>query len=224
MIKAILYDCDGVLIDSEHGLSKIAAKSLNSKFNLPARPEDFSPYIGMGEDKYIGSVVEKYGGIYVLEMKEQIYSDYISLAPEFVLPFDNVAETVTFFKKCGLKQAVASSADIPKVEINLQIAGLEKDVFDAIVTGSDITRKKPDPEIYLAACAKCGISPTDCIVVEDAISGVQSGVSAGMKVIGYTSSVSEDRLLQAGADYCVGNMNELRELIIQLNGDMKDCD
>lgn len=224
MIKAILYDCDGVLVDSEHGLSKIAAKSLNSNFNVPAIPEDFYPFIGMGEDKYIGSVVEKYGGTYVLEMKERIYNDYIALAPEFILPFDDVTETVAFFKKNGLKQAVASSADIPKVNVNLRIAGLENGVFDAVVTGSDITRKKPDPEIYLKACSKCGVEPSECVVVEDAISGVESGVSAGMKVIGYTSSVTEDRLRQAGAKFCVNNMNELKELIIQLNGESNESD
>lgn len=213
MERAVLFDCDGVLVDSEAGLSKIASFVLNNHFNIPSVPEDFNPYIGMGEDMYIGEVVRKYNKTYILEMKEEIYNQYINLALQYVNPMEGARELVLKLREEGFKVAVASSADIQKVDINLKILGLDHSDFDAVITGSVVKNKKPDPEIYLTAAKSCGVQPGNCIVVEDATSGVTSGKSAGMKVIGVTSSVAASILKSFGADFTVDTMIDLHEVI-----------
>ncbi|MHB1453620.1 MAG: HAD family hydrolase [Saccharofermentanales bacterium] len=209
MYKAIIFDCDGVLVDSEKGLSEISAAVLTDYFGLPAVPADFMPFIGMGEDMYIGEVVRKYSGIYTPEIKSTIYNEYIARAPGVVKTFEGLAELLLKLKSEGYLLAVASSADVPKVNVNLSILGLGYDFFDAIITGSDVSHKKPDPEIYLLAASRFDINKSECVIVEDAISGVLSGINAGIDVIGFTSSVSAGRLLGAGAKVCIDDVNEL---------------
>lgn len=213
MERAVLFDCDGVLVDSEAGLSKIASFVLNNHFGIPSIPEDFNPYIGMGEDMYIGEVVRKYNKTYIFEMKEEIYNQYINLALQYVNPMEGAREMVLKLREEGFKVAVASSADLQKVVVNLKILGLDHSDFDAVITGSDVKNKKPDPEIYLTAAKSCGVKPENCIVVEDATSGVASGKSAGMKVIGVTSSVAALILKSFGADFTVDTMNDLYGVI-----------
>jgi len=213
MERAILFDCDGVLVNSEEGLSKIASLVLNKYYNIPAVPEDFAQYIGTGEDTYIGGVVEKYGGIYIQDMKRKIYEEYNILALQYVPPMTGAKELVGRLRREGNKVALASSADLTKVNINLNILAMNHSDFDVVITGSDVTKKKPDPDIYLIAADRCGVKPENCIVVEDATSGVLSGKRAGMKVIGITSSVSDRVLKSFGADCTVATIQELDEVI-----------
>lgn len=213
MERAILFDCDGVLVDSEDGLAKIAAFVLNNYFDIPAVPEDFAPYIGTGEDTYIGSVVKKYGRIFSQEMKKAIYTEYDNLAIRYVSPMEGAKELVARLRREGFKVAMASSADSRKVHINLTVLGMTPSDFDAVITGSDVKKKKPDPDIYLTAAKRCGVGPENCIVVEDATSGVTAGKSAGMKVIGITSSVPDEVLRSYGADFIVSTLKEVDEVI-----------
>lgn len=213
MKRAVLFDCDGVLVNSEEGLAKIAAYVLNHYFNIPAVPEDFAQYIGTGEDSYIGGVVRKYGREYIYEMKNKIYEEYGRLAAEYVPSVAGGRELIGALRRQGYKVALASSADQTKVDINLKILGMDRKDFDAVLSGSDVAKKKPDPDIYLTAASYCHIEPCDCIVVEDATSGVQSGKSAGMTVIGIPSSVPPEILRSFGADHIAETMEKLDEVI-----------
>ena len=213
MEQAVLFDCDGVLVDSEEGLSKIASFVLNRHYDIPAVPEDFTQYIGTGEDTYIGGVVRKYGREYLLEMKKKIYEEYDNLAPQYVPPIEGAKEIILKLRGEGFKVALASSADLKKVNINLKILGLDHADFDAVLSGNDVEKKKPEPDIYLTAAKRCGAKPGNCIVVEDATSGVISGKRAGMRVIGLTSSVEGSVLASFGADHTVKTMAELYEVI-----------
>jgi len=216
MERAVLFDCDGVLLDSEGGLSIITADFLNKNFGIPAKPEDFLPFIGTGEDSYIGGVVRKYGFTYTLDMKKNVYMEYINNAHLYIKPFEGAKDFIKKLRMEGYKVALASSADKVKVEANLKIMDMDRSDFDAVITGSDVDKKKPDPEIYFVAAASCGIDPGNCIVVEDAVSGVLSGKNAGMKVIGFTSAVSADVLIGHGADHTVSDFQELDEVIHEI--------
>lgn len=217
MFDTILFDCDGVIVDSEKGLSMIAADVLRSTFGIPAIASDFREFIGMGEDGYIGGVVRKHGGVYTIDMKEEIYRQYIERAPSTVESFPGTKDILSRFKSEGFRIAVASSSDFVKVSINLKVAGLEPEFFDAVITGSDVEKKKPDPEIYIKAMNACRSSAERCVVVEDAISGITAGVRAGMKVVAYTSSLSETDLLNAGAFAAVAGPVGLYEVIHEYN-------
>jgi HAD superfamily hydrolase (TIGR01509 family) len=117
---------------------------------------------------------------------------------------------VEFVHACrarGLKTAVATSADRVKLEGNLREIGLPADRFDACITGDDIVRKKPDPEIFLKAAAAVGLPAGRCVVVEDAPNGIRAAKAAGAGCIGVTSSFPAERLREAGADPIATDMH-----------------
>ena len=198
-IEAILFDMDGVLVDSEIPLMKCCIEHLRGKYGIEAKLEDFNDFVGMGEDAAIGGVVEKNGGTYLPQMKDECYEIYIRLAGSIVDAAPGMDKALFDLKK-KYRLAVASSADRRKVVTNIGVIGVDESVFDAVITGSDITNKKPDPEIYLKAAAAVGVAPENCMVVEDAVAGVLSGKAAGCYVVGVKGSFGKEELIAAGAD------------------------
>jgi beta-phosphoglucomutase len=96
-----------------------------------------------------------------------------------------------FIQRCRdrqLKLAIATSADEVKMSVNLQEVGLAKNIFDAIVNGLEVERKKPFPDVFILAANKLGLQPENCLVVEDAINGVIAAKAAGCKCLALTTS------------------------------------
>ena len=210
--QAVLFDCDGVLVDSEPALARIAALAL-ADLGIPARPEDFAPYVGMGEDAYIGEVAKKYGFPYSQAMKQHVYDKYIEVCQQWVPPMPGAVALIRLLRQAGFRLAMATSADRVKANANLQILNLGDAGFDAIVTGDEVTHKKPHPAIYLTAAARCGVQPEQAWVIEDARSGVQSGKAAGMRVIGLCGTLPTAPLTAAGADAVVTHLREVPALL-----------
>src|SRR3974390_2019684 len=174
---------DGVLTDSEPLINR-AAITMFAEKGLEVLPEDFSPFVGMGEDRYIGGVAEKYK--FPLEIpaaKRRTYEIYLDLVPGHLEVFPGAQRLVAACRKAGLLTAVASSADRIKISANLQKIALPIQSWDAVVTGEDIAAKKPAPDIFLKVARKLGQSADACVVVEDAINGVQAAKAAGMRCV-----------------------------------------
>ncbi|HPJ20721.1 MAG TPA: HAD-IA family hydrolase [Clostridia bacterium] len=205
--KAVIFDMDGVLVHSEDAMKTTAIESLR-RFGINPTKSDFVEFTGMGEDAFIGGVAGKYGLEYTTEMKDYAYMLYVERARELVEVFDGVKEVLLKVRNLGLKVAVASAADLIKVRTNLACIGLDVDFFDALVTGSDVEKKKPDPEIFQKAALLIGIIPENCMVVEDAKSGIMAAKAAGMSVIGITTSFSVKELETVGPDYIVNDIKE----------------
>ena len=198
-IEAVLFDMDGVLVDSEEYIRRAAVLMFQEK-GYQVAPEDFLPFTGMGENRYLGGVAEKHRIPFDLEReKARTYVIYADLVRGKLEPLDGVHEFINTCLERGLKLAVASSADPVKVNINLDEIGLERSLFQAIVTGLDIEHKKPAPDIFLKAAELMGADPQRCLVVEDAISGVVAGKAAGARVLALTTAFSPDEL--SGADW-----------------------
>ncbi len=196
-IEAVLFDMDGVLVDSEEYIRSAAVQMFQEK-GYQVAPEDFLPFTGMGENRYLGGVAEKYRIPFNLEKeKARTYAIYADLVRGKLNPLDGVHEFINTCRKQGLKLAVASSADLVKVNINLDEIGLERSLFGAIVTGLDIEHKKPAPDIFLKAAQLLDVQPSRCLVVEDAVSGVEAGKAAGARVLALTTSFSDDKLSKA---------------------------
>jgi HAD superfamily hydrolase (TIGR01509 family) len=197
MIKGVLFDMDGVLVDSEMFICK-AAILMFKELGLNVKPEDFHPFVGMGENRYIGGVAEKYGlKIEIEKVKARTYEIYSNIVKGNL---GSLPGAISFVAKCrnkGLKLALATSADRIKMEVNLKEICLSADSFDTIITGVDVKRKKPFPDIYLKAAEGLGLQPEDCLVVEDAVSGIKSGKKAGCKCLGVTTSFDADALIKA---------------------------
>ncbi len=207
--NAILFDMDGVLVDSEKVITKAALLCL-TEFGINASEADFKPFTGMGEDRFIGGVAEKYGAAFVPQMKARTYQIYESIVKDEIYIYPGVLKTLEALKQSGLSLALASSADMIKVRANLRVAGIGFELFDAVLTGESVTDKKPDPAIYLLAAQKCGFPPQNCLVVEDAVSGVLAAKSAGCACAAVTTSFDAKTLKAAGADYIIPEISHLR--------------
>lgn len=198
-IEAVLFDMDGVLVDSEMYIRQAAMDMFREK-GYQVDQADFLPFTGMGENRYLGGVAEKHQIPFELKKdKARTYEIYEGLVKGRLSPLPGVHTFIANCRKRGLKLAVASSADPVKVNINLDEIGLERDLFAAIVTGLDIRHKKPAPDIFLKAAHLIGTNPSFCLVVEDAISGVAAGKGAGARVLALTTSFSAEEL--SGADW-----------------------
>lgn len=210
-IKGIIFDMDGVLVDSEPVIEAAARAGL-AEFGVNALPEDFTPFVGTGEDSYIGGVAEKYGVPYRLEMKTRVYRIYLEIVESELGLFVGVPELLEKLKRRGYRLALASSADRIKIDANLKAAGIGHDFFEVILSGDDVERKKPHPDIYLKACAELKLDPKKTLVVEDALNGVQAAAAAGCLCCGVTGSFSAEALKAEGADYIRENTASLINL------------
>ncbi len=197
--KAVIFDMDGVLTDSEPVINAAAIAGLR-EFGVESVHEDFLPFVGAGEDRYIGGVAEKYGKVYVPEMKRRVYEIYLEILPERLGVFPGVHEFLEKLRAAGLLLAVASSADRIKVEANLRTARIPLAWFKTVVTGEDVEKKKPAPDIYLRAAWLLGVEPATCCVVEDAINGVLAAKAAGMRCAAVETSFKAAELRRAGCD------------------------
>lgn len=197
MIKGVLFDMDGVLVDSETFICKAATEMLR-EHGIVAEPEDFKPFVGMGENRYIGGVAEKYNlKIDITEAKGRTYQIYEIITRGQLDPLPGAVEFVTLCRNKGLRLALATSADMIKMDVNLKEIGLSKDDFHSTVNGLEVERKKPFPDIYIKAAENLGLKPEECLVVEDAVSGVMAAKAAGCKCLAVANSFDKAALKEA---------------------------
>lgn len=193
-MKAVLFDMDGVLLDSEEYICKAGIEMFKEK-GFEVSPDDFLEFTGMGENRYLGGVAEKNRIPFELEKdKARTYEIYGEIVAGKLTPFDGVVDFIEKCRRRGLKLAVASSADPPKVNINLEEIGIPASTFGTVVTGLDIEHKKPSPDIFLKAAENLGVDASECLVIEDAISG-----GSGREGCGSKSAGTHHLLLQRGA-------------------------
>jgi len=196
-IRAVIFDMDGVLTDSEP-LINAAAIAMFKEKGLEVLPADFIPFVGAGEERYVGGVAEKYHfPLDAAAGKHRTYEIYFELVPTQLEAFPGVHELVNSCQKAGLRVAVASSADRIKVAVNLQKIGLPIESWDAVVTGELVQHKKPAPDIFLLAAQTLGVTPAECVVVEDAANGIQAAKAAGMRCVGVAHTLASESLQAA---------------------------
>ena len=196
-IRAVIFDMDGVLTDSEP-LINAAAVAMFKEKGLVVQPEDFLPFVGTGEERYVAGVAEKYDfPLDAPAAKRRTYEIYFNLVPSQLQACPGVLELVDACRKAGLLVAVASSADEIKVRANLEKIRLPMKFWDAVITGEAVMNKKPAPDIFLTAAKKLGVHPPECAVVEDAVNGVQAAKAAGMWCVAVAQTFPPDRLGEA---------------------------
>lgn len=212
MLKGILFDMDGVLLDSEDYITRAAILMFQEK-GFTVQASDFKPFTGMGENRFLGGVAKKYDLPFDLEKdKARTYAVYEEITRGKLKPLKGVREFIERCRQRHLKLAVATSADAVKMRINLRETGLEEALFDTLVNGLEVEHKKPHPEIYLLAASRLHLHPGECLVVEDALSGMKAARAAGCKCLAITSSFRAEEFDQA--DWVVGDLSEAPEACI----------
>lgn len=198
---------DGVLVDSEWFICE-AAVQMFTELGLTVERDDFLPFVGAGENRYLGGVAEKYDYPLNIETaKARVYTIYDEIIPGKLEALPGVNEFILLCRNRGLKLALATSADKSKMDINLSEIGLVGDVFDVKVNGLDVERKKPYPDIYILAAEKLGLKPEDCLVVEDAVNGIEAGRKAGARTLALTTSF--DSSFFSDADWIAEDLSKV---------------
>lgn len=199
IMKYILFDMDGVLVNSEPVIMKSATDALRHG-NIESTHDDFIPYIGSGEENFIiGPCTKGNKENLIDELMEKMFQNFEDNIHEMMV-FESARPLIDELKTLGYTIALVSSAARRKLIASLNAAGIDPEKFSVILSGNDVTEKKPSPQPYLLAAEKLSADPSECIVIEDAISGVKSAKSAGMTCFAVTTSFGSDELKQAGAD------------------------
>lgn len=186
MIKACIFDLDGVLVDTAH-YHFLAWKRLAKEFDYELTEEINEQLKGVSRMKSL-EIVLKHANISLEEQRKQSLADrkngwfteYVHAMKAEEL-FPGVKELFKKLKADNIQIALASSSK--NAQTIIDILGIRNE-FDAVVDGNMIVHSKPDPEIFLLAAKKLGLSPADCIVFEDAEAGVEAALRAGMKCVG----------------------------------------
>ncbi len=207
-LAGVIFDMDGVLVDSEPFIAEAAVRMFAEK-GFTLQPEDFRPFIGMGEDRFLGGVAEARG--VTLEMprdKNRTYEIYLELIPGRLKPLPGVSEFIGRCRSLGLKLAVASSADRMKVEGNLRQLWLPSGTFDAIVVGEDIVHKKPAPDIFEEAARRLGLEPEYLSRDRGCCLGSTGGQGRREPLPGDDHIVFAEKLAAAGADWTAATLTD----------------
>lgn len=174
---AVIFDMDGVLVDGEP-LHFAALNELLAPDGIAVTFDQYRPYMGtkagwrdMAIDFGLASPPETYSAR---------YSDLVLANYRNAEPLPGAHRVVEGLREAGVPVGLASSSRRPWVEACLETIGLDGH-FDAIVTGSDVERGKPDPEIYLLAAERLGVNPVSCLAIEDAPAGIEAAHAAGME-------------------------------------------
>lgn len=210
MVWALIFDVDGVIADTEVLNARASVLMFKELYGVAVQPEDFRPFVGTGDERYVEGVAEQYGvTIDTGEAVQRRADNFFKLLQNEPLPAaPGVIELVEAARRDPeARIAIATSGQKAKQFPVIEGTGLKLDRFDAVITGDDVTRKKPDPQIYLLTAERLGVPPERCVVVEDAPAGVQAAKAAGMACLAVTTSVTADEL--EGADRVVGTLAEV---------------
>ncbi len=212
-MNTVLFDMDGVLVNSEPVIIKAATRAL-AEVGITATREFFEPFLGAGEEFFIIGPCKDAG---IPEKTEAtmnaMYQYYNETVYQELMVYPGAAETIRSLHLAGITTALVSSSERKKLLVSLDAAKIPAECFSLILSGSDVTRKKPDPEAYLKAAEKLGKAPKDCLVIEDALNGVKAAKAAGMTCAAVTTSFPEEELRKVGADIILSGLEDILTLV-----------
>lgn len=218
MLKGVLFDMDGVLVNNLE-IHRAAFAEFFRRYGVERSFDELSRVFGKGNDDIMGElmpsdVVERVGIRELGYEKEAIYRE---LYAPIITPQPGLLPFLAQCEVAGLRCAVGSSGYRANVDFVLDRCNIRK-YFEAQVAGDEVTRCKPDPEIYLTAAAKLGLQPSECIVFEDAEAGIESAKSAGMRVVALATTFDREFLATTDADLIINDfrditVEQLRELV-----------
>lgn len=209
MIKAVIFDLDGVIVHTDH-FHYLAWKDLADKLGVYFDEIINNRLRGVSRMQSLDIILERSEKVYSDEEKvifatekNERYRDYLK-----TMTYDDVTKevrtTLDRLKEKGIKIAIGSSSKNARFILDQ----VQLNVFDAISDGNNISHSKPDPEVFLKASEFLGIEPKYCLVVEDAVSGIEAGKNAGM----LTASVGDARDSKVG-DYLLNSFSDILSIV-----------
>ena len=189
----LIFDMDGVIVDNHHWHFK-AYVEFGKRHKLNISREQFMTYFGWTNRVIMKSIFgEDISEEEIITYGREKESIYREIYLPFIKPVEGLPEFLQFVSKRRIPLAMATAAPSENVKFTLQATGLEH-YFSTITDSSMVSRGKPDPQVYLITAQKLGVQPSECIVFEDSIPGIQAATNAGMQVIGVATTHSADEL------------------------------
>ncbi|MDF1487588.1 HAD family hydrolase [Tessaracoccus caeni] len=216
---AVLFDCDGVLVDSE-AITLSVLREMLHEMGWPISVEEcHRRFVGTAfKDEW--KVIYDHTGVAIDDEWIVGFRARRDVALRARLtPVPGAGDAVRAVVEAGIPVACVSGADRHKVEMQLGIVGIRELFGDRIFSGVEVPRSKPAPDVYLAATTALGVDPAACAVVEDSPPGVRAGVAAGATVFGFAGDgptyQSPEKLLELGAARTFTSMSELPGLLLE---------
>ena len=178
----VVFDADGTLFDTENLMYEVWVE-VGEEMNFPYPGREYLDYVGLNRAAVLALMKERYGDGFdgaefmvrcVARLSERIEREGVPLKP-------GVREILSSLREENIPVGLATSTHRVRTERRLELCGLAEH-FQAVTTGDEVTKGKPDPEIYLSTCRKLGLDPTRCLAVEDSKNGILSARAAGMSV------------------------------------------
>lgn len=194
MKKAIIFDMDGVICHT-NPFHSVAFQEFFAKRGLYPTEEEFALHMYGKSNSYIMShfLERKVEGNELLELEDEKESLFREIYQDKVNPINGFLEFFESLKENGLLTGVATSAPRANLDLIVGKLGLEEKM-ESIMASEDVTKHKPDPEVYIQSAKNLGVAPEHCVVFEDSYSGVTAAKNAGMKVVGVLSSHTKEEL------------------------------
>jgi HAD superfamily hydrolase (TIGR01509 family) len=192
-VRAVIFDMDGVIVDSEPYSMQALIDILRQYGVEPTEDELQRSYGRRVRDDFVDYFSRHRVTADVNIAIAHKHARYYHLAAGHLQPLPGVGALLRRLRDYSYRLALASSGDRVKVAFGMQALELNG-IFEAVVTGDDVSHSKPDPEIYLIAAQRLGVPPAECLAIEDAPAGVEAAKRAGMRCLAVTNSVARDQL------------------------------
>ncbi|MEO0292787.1 MAG: HAD family phosphatase [candidate division WOR-3 bacterium] len=209
MLKAVIFDLDGVIIDSEPFHYEVN-KKIFAHLGINMSEKEYESYIGTSHEYMWSKIKRKYNLPQAVSelVNMQVSGNINYIKNEKIEGIEGVVSLLSRLKKANIKMAIASSS--PKEVIELVINKLKiSQYFSAIVGGEELKRSKPAPDIFLKAAERLKVEPANCVVIEDSENGVKAAKAAGMKCIGFKNPNSGNQNLKK-ADFIIEKYSSLK--------------
>ena len=208
--ELVIFDCDGVLVDSELLASRAMCAVLQQR-GIAATPEMVAECIGMKRDDILARIALKTGTSISPDTAEDIWPATRDLFCEELNATPGIAP---FLDSLPYRRCVASSSDKVRIRLSLEVTGLLRFFGNDLFSSHEVPRGKPAPDLFEHAARHMGVDPKHCVVVEDSPFGIQGARAAGMTAIGYIGGshvrdAHAEVLLQAGAHYVEADWNAI---------------
>jgi HAD superfamily hydrolase (TIGR01509 family) len=208
----VIFDCDGVLVDSERLALRLDAELLADVGWPMSESEQIERFVGRTEQAMKDEVEARIGRDITAEW-EVFAERYVELFATELVAVPGVADAIDAIQGAGYATCVASSGGHEKIRRNLELTGLRARFGERIFSGDDVVQSKPAPDLFLHAAAAMRVPSDRCAVVEDSRAGVEAGRAAGMRVFAFGGSVTPASSLAGTATTVFVDMQELPALL-----------
>jgi len=210
----IIFDCDGVLVDTEHASNQLLSRLVTEAGAPMTYAQCRKRFLGKSMKTVQAEVQELAGRTLPDDWHLMVRSESIKILALGTEAVPGVEAQIRWLRSEGIPHCVASSGQIEKMHATLGCSGLLPLLEDLLFSADMVGRGKPAPDLFLHAAKTMGHASEDCVVIEDSLPGVLGGIAAGMRVLGYAGDPLTDRDALAGAGATVfEDMNQLPDLL-----------